>query len=262
MLKNASQPQQPLGFAAQATPSSAASGASSVTPSGGAGSGVGGQFDYQNYLANDPFFSQLRADLSAQGISDAAQRSAARIRTLTQFGEVPQFDALELGLAGPDLAQDLTNARPLAERATSEGLSLVARMNRLRQDNIRQIRNSLAARGALRSGESGFQLGREEQRFKEAQFDSRSQLLDVLRGIQEGFLQAERQRQASLREGAMGAYERAIASGVGGSGSKPANEAPPDSATGMPEDQRDDPYLDPQAWAARQRNIRSPFEAY
>lgn len=160
--------------------------------------------DFQSILRDDPIFSQFRADLSAQGISDAAQRAAATQRALVQFGVVPDFEQAggQLGLSDQQLSflrQDVTpQTRALAEESTEEGLSVQARINEQNERNVRQIRNALAARGLLRSGELGHQLGEAQQAFTRAQFDARSQLLDYLGGVQSAFAEAERMRQREL----------------------------------------------------------------
>lgn len=162
--------------------------------------------DFESILANDPIFTQFQADLSAQGISDAAQRAAATQRALVQFGAVPNFAGGNLGLSDQQLSflqQDVTpRVRELAETSTEEGLSIQARINEQNERNVRQIRNALAARGLLRSGELGHQLGEAQQAFTRAQFDARSQLLDYLSGVQAAFAESERMRQRELAQAA------------------------------------------------------------
>jgi hypothetical protein len=167
-----------------------------------------------NILNSDPGYQQTLADLSAQGISDQAQADVLTQRGLIQFGEVPALEGLDLTLAGPEFARIAGLARPLAEANTAAGLSVTARMEKLRQQNVRALKNALAARGALRSGETGYQLGEEQQRFTQAQYDARQQLVDFLGGIQAGLAAAKRQ-QAGLRAQAVeGAYGRGVASGA------------------------------------------------
>ncbi len=57
-----------------------------------------------------------------------------------------------------------------------------------------QITNALNARGLLNSGESGYELGQQQQNFTNSQFDARSALLKAIQGYQQGFLQGQLQR--------------------------------------------------------------------
>jgi hypothetical protein len=101
---------------------------------------------------------------------------------------------LDARLAGPEFARISGVAKPLAEANTASGMSIVARMEKLRKDNVRAIKNALASRGALRSGEAGYQLGEEQQRYSTAQYDARQQLVDLLAGIEAGVAAGARQR--------------------------------------------------------------------
>jgi hypothetical protein len=164
--------------------------------------------DYAGLIRNDPLYQQLRGDLGAQGIQDAAARAAQTQRALVLFGQVPQFD----GLAGlnPDwLNQDVSDqTRQLAQQNTDAGLSLAARQSKAFNDQIRQIRNSLAARGALRSGEAGHQFQEAQHGFDQAKFDATQELIDFISGLQAGFAQSERARQGQLAQGAQDASQR------------------------------------------------------
>jgi hypothetical protein len=164
--------------------------------------------DYAGLIRNDPLYQQLQKDLGAQGIQDAAARAAQTQRALVLFGQVPQFD----GLSGvnPDwLNQDVNDqTRQLAEQNTQAGLSLAARQSKAFNDQVRQIRNSLAARGALRSGEAGHQFQEAQHGFDQAKFDATQELIDFISGLQAGFAQSERGRQGQLSQGAEAAAGR------------------------------------------------------
>jgi hypothetical protein len=113
-------------------------------------------------------------------------------------------------------------------------MSIVARMEKLRKDNVRAIKNALAARGALRSGEAGFQLNEEQDRYSKAQYDSRSQLVDLLAGIEAGYANAQRGRSAAQGQAAGQAFTGAIQSGAlpGPSPSAAASAPAPDYVSG------------------------------
>lgn len=179
---------------------------------GGIGFGGGAAFanrittpDYAGLINNDPLYMQLRKDLAAQGVSDAASRAALTQRALVQFGQVPQFDALS-GLNPEWIGQDVNDTtRRLAASNTESGLSVAARQRQAFEKQVREIRNSLAARGALRSGEAGHMLQEAQTGYDRAQYDTMQELVDFISGLQAGFAQAERARQGQLRDGASAA---------------------------------------------------------
>lgn len=176
----------------------------------------GYQPNYAGLIQTDPGYQQTLADLAAGGISDQSQADVLTQRALVQFGEVPALEGLDAKLAGPEFARNAGVARPLAEANTASGMSVTARMEKMRKDNVRAIKNALASRNALRSGETGYQLGEEQQRYSTAQFDARTQLVDFLSGIQAGLAGARRQQAGQRTQAVEGAYGRAV--------SNPANQ--------------------------------------
>lgn len=184
---------------------------------GGAGIGFGGgpafanqitSPDYAGLINNDPLYAQLKKDLAAQGVSDATARAAAIQRALIQFGQVPSFDGLS-GLNQDWLNQDVNDTtRELAAKNTSAGLSIAARQKQAFDKQVRDIRNSLAARGALRSGETGHMLQEAQTGFDRTQYDTMQELLDFISGLQAGFAKSEKDRQGQLRGGATEASGR------------------------------------------------------
>jgi hypothetical protein len=207
---------------AATTPTSALPTGTSTTPvTAGQQPGLNTQ-SYMDILRSDPIYNQTLADLSAQGISDRSQADTLAQRALVQFGEVPALEGLDSRLAGPEFGRISGVARPLAEANTASGMSIVARMERLRKENVRAIKNALASRGALRSGESGYQLGQEQERYTTAQYDARSQLVDLLAGIEAGYANAQRGRSAAQGQAATQAMGSAIQYGY-----QPAPQATP-----------------------------------
>ena len=199
-------------------------------------SGRYGGVDWKSILANDPFQRQLEADLSAESASDSANRKVAIDKALAQFGMVPDFlsQAGSLGL-NPDTLKFLQSdvdqsTRDLANKNTQEGLSIYARLQKQNQDNIRNIKRALAARGMAASGESGHQLGEEALRFKQDMTDNEQKLLDYITGVVSAFTQAERGRTRDKANGLMSATERALQlygmSGDGGSSSAGGGAGP------------------------------------
>lgn len=212
--------------AAAAVPAAAPSPSASAKP-----------IDYLALINGDPLLGQERADLSAQGVSDAASRAAAIQRALIQFGIVPDFasSAQKLGLSGEALGylnQDVNDrTRQLAQANTQEGLSLTARLAKAHTDAVRNIRNQLAARGIIRSGETPYQLGEEANQYKISTNDATQQLLDYLTGAIGAFTQSERQRRQQLAQYLSDAASRQLgllgdtSAGAGGGGA-PAPAAP------------------------------------
>jgi hypothetical protein len=147
--------------------------------------------DYKGLIGTDPGLLQLQGDLAAGGIADAAARDAAYQRGIIQFGEVPT------GISGMNLG----NAAQLAQQNTAAGLSTVARLSTQHQDAVRTITNALAGRGLIRSGETGYQQGREDTRYTQTQYDARQKLLDYFSQVQGSFTQSERARQAAYAMG-------------------------------------------------------------
>lgn len=228
-------PDAGFSFGPTGTPTSATPATSpSSTPGGPVQPGQINTGSYLDLLRNDPILRQTMADLSAQGISDRSQADTLAQRALIQFGEVPTLEGIDARLAGPEFARIAGMARPLAEQNTQSGLSIVARMEKLRKDNVRAIKNALAARGALRSGETGHQLGEEQQRYTQAQYDARSQLVDLLSGIEAGYANAQRQRAAAQAQAAQGAMGNVIQMFPQGPAPQAAGGQTPNPNTGLP----------------------------
>lgn len=198
-------PQQGLDLsnklASSAAPNLAAAQYGTLGPPVGLGSTIkipGYTPDYGKLLRGDEQYKSMLADLGAQGVADASARGAATQRALALLGFVPNFDA-NSGLNLEYLNQDVTpETRALAQRNTEAGLSVSARQQQQFEKNVRAVKNALAARGALRSGEAGYQLGEAQQQYDRAKFDTTQEILEYLAGLQAGY--AERQRQAKLQE--------------------------------------------------------------
>lgn len=128
--------------------------------------------------------SQLLAGLGGMpaGALTPEEGLAQARRALIQYGGVPA------GLSG---LRNLGGAfdkgtSALANTNTTSGISVLARIGQAHTDQNRYIKNRLAAHGILGSGETGFELGREQTNFARAQADSASKLLDYLTGINSG----------------------------------------------------------------------------
>lgn len=175
-----------------------------------------GPIDFGQILASDPLYQAALAGSQAQGVSDLADRNA-RIRTaLIRFGAMPS-DLPPLGGA-PDGSDPNAGdwgaildptTRSLAEQNTQAGLSILARLADAAKTAQRRTLNSLGARGAFRSGETGFQLGELTKSQNIAQYDARNNLADYIAGVQAAWVQSERQRLALLAQQQQDARDRA-----------------------------------------------------
>ena len=154
-------------------------------------------------LAGDPIYQQQFAQLQAGGVYDTSTANAARARALIQFGQMPDLSGVQ-GLIG-DLSGLDPNTGTLAQQNTTAGLSTQARLSQANTDAIRRIKAVLGARGLFRSGETGYQLGREQTDYTRAQYDARQKLVDYLAGVQSALVQAERARQAALYQSQLNA---------------------------------------------------------
>jgi hypothetical protein len=136
-------------------------------------------------------------------VQDLTARNAAISRALVNFGDVPNFAALakSLGMSEADL-QDAAggDVSQLAQENTAAGTSTEARLGSANTDAIRQIKAELNKRGLLNSGESGFQLDRQNTSFRQAQYDANQKLLDYLNQYQQGYVAAQQAKQGQLAQ--------------------------------------------------------------
>lgn len=188
---------------------------SGATDSSSTGVNGGGSFDYRAMIESDPYYLQAKADMSAQGISDASQRAAALKRALADWGVIPDFAAAgdkmglsstALGFLGTDI-DDRT--RRLAAENEAQGLSMHSRLGKANTDNISAIRNALAARGMYESGELGYGLTENAQSYKQASTDAERQVLGTIEEVSGRFVQSERERTRAVADAMMAAAQRA-----------------------------------------------------
>jgi hypothetical protein len=174
----------------------------------------------------------MNADLAAQVIASAGQRTAATRRGVIQFGISPQFSGSDLALIPPTYGQDVDQATLDAARGNT--FSTTARLSKAHADALQSIKGALAARGLLHSGELGYQTGREENNFETGTYDATQRLLDYLSGVQGSYATGEQQRQAAAAAAAQQAYQNQLAlwiathtGGGGGDTSSPASTQAP-----------------------------------
>ncbi|MCR4338324.1 MAG: hypothetical protein NUW01_00395 [Gemmatimonadaceae bacterium] len=182
-----------------------------ASPSGGGGLGGGQQLgpinlpgftpDYKSLISQA--LGPLSAQLTAEGSADVASRNAGLIRGMAQFGE--QFDPAGAQAAfGQDfynqagMGDILGQANALAAENTKAGFSVKARQQSAFEKSVQQIRDALASRGMLRSGATGIALQGAQKEFDTGSYDARMQLSDYMSGVQQGLVNAQRQRAGQL----------------------------------------------------------------
>lgn len=163
--------------------------------------------DYMALIQQDPAFMALSQMLSAQGTQNAAQRQSATQQALIQFGAVPDFTSVasQLGLS-PEALQMLQadidpNAAALASQNTQAGLSTEAQLQQGQHQAIMSLRNALAARGALGSGENAYRTNLQDQSYARQQNDALQSLLQSIGGYQNQYLSAQQQAEQRRQEG-------------------------------------------------------------
>jgi len=160
--------------------------------------------DYQSIINSDPAFQAIKQNISAQGIADASQRRAATNQALVQFGSIPNFaaEAGQLGLSPDALKMLQADIDPATTGlAANNQFSTEAEMQRQENQAVQALRNNLAARGALSSGEDAYQSGNQEHSYEGAQQQALVKLLSALAGYQQNYTTAQQNEQGQLTQG-------------------------------------------------------------
>lgn len=159
--------------------------------------------DYQSIINEDPAFSALKGSLSAQGIQSASQRRAATNQALIQFGSVPNFaaEAQQLGLSPSALRTLQGDIDPAtAALAAHNQFSTEAELKRQEDQAMLALRNNLAARGGLSSGEDAYQSGNQEHNYESAQQSALVRLLGAITGYQQNYTTEQQGQQQQLAQ--------------------------------------------------------------
>ena len=170
--------------------------------------------NYGGMIGGSPDLSALKAAYAAQSQADAASRDAALRRLVISYGAMPSLDSMGISDAARGFLKSAINDKTmqLAQNAEKEGVSVHARQ--ASQDAIarRQIPATLAGRGLLHSGQTGYDFGQQAQSYKNQQYDTLNELLGNVENTVGGFLQAERDRQLGLAQAQMQAAWAAMQS--------------------------------------------------
>jgi hypothetical protein len=167
--------------------------------------------DFGQILASDPFYQAALGNLTAQGITDKKSRDTALQSAYTRFGEAPidprflpeELRAEMASILSPDI-------KALAKNNDTAGLSILARLKDAAQQTAKRTTDVLGSRGLFRSGETGYQFGRNQLYASQANYDATNKFLDYIMGVQAAYIQAERQRQALLKAEAEAAAGRVV----------------------------------------------------
>jgi hypothetical protein len=198
----------------------------------------------QALINADPIYQQQIADAQAQAIADKSSRDTAMKRGLVDFGQTLDSTAIaaQLGISAEDAASIMdAQTNTLAQQNTQAGTSTAAQLQRAYQDAQRGVVNALASRGMLRSGDTGYSLGREGQADVQRQYGARKQFLDYLAGLQSGYTEAEKARQQANAQALSDVYTRILQQnpngipGTGGTGGD-GDTTPPGGTGGGPSD--------------------------
>lgn len=162
----------------------------------------GGNNNYQGLIGGSPDLSELEALSAAQGRADKASMLAALRRMAVSYGDLGSLDPASLGGDAKNYWNEALDqgTRDLAAKAEQEGVSVHARQAKDNAVAVRRIPATLAARGMLRSGQTGSDLADQGQNYKNLQYDTLNELLGNVEGSVGGFMQAERDRQMALAQ--------------------------------------------------------------
>lgn len=191
--------------------------------------GGGGGNPYAGLLGD--YLNQMRADAQGASVNDAASRDAMLRRLAVSYGAIPDFASLGISDASKGVLQGAldSNTQALAAKNYAEGTSIKARLDQADKIAQRQIPAQLAARGILRSGQTGYDLGQQALQSKQKNFDVLNEMLGNMEGAISQYNAAEAARQRALADAEMQAKMQAAqdwGGSMGGGGYEmPANNS-------------------------------------
>ncbi|MBI3936420.1 MAG: hypothetical protein HY323_05540 [Betaproteobacteria bacterium] len=149
---------------------------------------------WQDVIRSDPLYQQKAGDVSAAKASAAAGRAAAVRAALIRLGIVPDVNAAFASLGLPAqyqqwLGEDIDE--PTRKLTESNEFSFARQAAKQHAENLTALQDVLAAKGILRSGQTGFETGRESERYQGSLNDAVQQLLDFLGGQYGGYATTE-----------------------------------------------------------------------
>jgi hypothetical protein len=179
------------------------------SPSGGGGGGGGGGGyappvpDINALIENNPFYLAAKALGAKQRAALDARIGSNVSRALVNLGDY--------GLASAVKDVNLpAGTEALVDQANKSGTSILARLQRGHEQQQEYIPAALAGRGFFRSGQTGHALGEESRTYGLRQGDSRSQTLDYLNSLYEGYLNSQFGLEQNELNAYLGAYQSAL----------------------------------------------------
>lgn len=167
--------------------------------------------NYSEILSSPEVSFQNQENLAGSAM-DASSRAAAIRRAVIELGAVPDFQKAgrDLGSSSLGYLQNDINdeTRQLAQKNTDEGLSLMARLEHEHKRVQDQVRSTLAARGIFRSGETGFQMGEQGLKYKQALTDAEKAVMDHISQIIGTFVTNEADRRNAMAQAVFAATNR------------------------------------------------------
>lgn len=159
---------------------------------------------YEQLLANDPQLAAALAAISSQQSAYQGQAQTAEQQLLEAYGAVPsglgdQFQSI--------LSPTVTD---LANQNTQAGTSTVAQLLKAFQNQQSGTLDSLAARGMLRSGATGYDQNQNLQGYNSAQYNALQSLLGNLGTQQSNLLQQEGTLNQQSEQATNDAYTRIL----------------------------------------------------
>jgi hypothetical protein len=170
--------------------------------------------DWAALINSDPLYQQGQMDLGAASAAAAAARQGGVRQAIIRSGLFGSQDALRQALArfGQQYAGDVDQAT--LDQAAGNENSVAAQLRQaLGQRNL-ATEDTLAARGILRSGQTGYELGENKRQYDQANYDAMNQLLDYLGGLYGGFAEGENARNAQRAQYGQEASDRILALGL------------------------------------------------
>ena len=200
------------------------------------------------------YMNQARADFGAQSSAEKGDMINNIRKYMISYGAAPDMEGLSKDAQGY-LKQALDpKTLQLMQTAEKEGLSSRARLGQANEKATRLIPASLAARGILRSGQTGSDLGDQAMQYKQSGYDMLNEMLGAITGSVSGYQNAERERQRQLAEMEMQMAMQAAGDwGDSDTGPQPPG-APPPSNVGVSSNPRNNPLY---SYMRNGRRIRS-----
>lgn len=157
--------------------------------------------DYLKAALTNPIFTQTQGNIAADRSNFDSTRRAAIQNAVGILGFVPE--------GFKDSYGDIDDAtRALAEKNTQAGTSTYARLRDAYQKSVRDSMRQNAARGILRSGDTGYQLGQRELESRQALSDTVGKFLEYLQtGVYGPYAQALANLNQQERDALMKVYE-------------------------------------------------------